>query len=435
VRKMAQRHGLRSDASARFERNLPVTLAELGLKRALYSYQMAAEAKQTTKVYDDLSAPDAVIKIVVDPAHISKILSISVSAADLSKQLPKLGFEVRMQPGNLEVTVPWWRPDVMLAEDLAEEYIRLQGFDDVPSRLPKWQPDSAAADRYWPNLWKTKDALKALGLFEVITYSFVSAEQLQQFGYKLKDHLKLKNPLSSEQAYLRQNLLPSLMTAMVRNQAYRPEFGIYETSQVFIPTEPGKQPLEPKQLGVLIKSKDAYKAAKSGLDRLNNAFNAELKLEVSDHSEFLPSYSASIVNGKDVIGRIGQLHPKYLAGFKAKAGLGYLELDLEKLFEASKPKQYHPISRFPSIYRDLAVVVDRDRLWQDVETAIKSTDLAGVSFLSDYYDTSLGKDKKSLAMRLEMFSLEGTLTDKEADKRLAKIIALLEQRFGAKLRT
>lgn len=435
VRKMAQRHGLRSDASARFERNLPVTLTELGLKRALYSYQMAVGAEQSTKLYDELLKPEVITKIVVDPTHISKILSIPVTAADLSKQLPKLGFEVQAQSDSVEVTVPWSRPDVVLAEDLAEEYIRLQGYDNVPSRLPKWQPDAVAADRYWPNLWKAKDALKALGLFEVITYSFVSAEQLQQFGYTLKDHLKLKNPLSSEQAYLRQNLLPSLMTAMVRNQGYRPEFGIYETSQVFIPTEPGMQPLEPKQLGVLIKSQAAYQGVKAALDRLNATFNADLRLDVTKHSEFLPSYSANIMNGKAVIGRIGQLHPKYLAGFKAKAGLGYLELDLEKLFEASKPYRYHPISRFPSLYRDLAVVVDRDKLWQDVEAAITSTELAGVSFLSDYYDDSLGKNKKSLAMRLEMFSLEGTLTDKEADKRLSKIVVLLEQRFGAKPRT
>jgi len=436
VRKTAKRHNLRSEASARFERSLPANLAEVGLTRALQLYQTELAGEQITTVSDALYEPGELTKIVVEPEHISKVLSIPVSAKDLSRVLPKLGFEVVEETAALAVTVPWWRPDVMLAEDLAEEYIRLVGYDKVPARLPKWQPKALKPDSYWSSLWRAKATLKGLGLFEVITYSFVSKQQLEQFGYKLADHLKLKNPMSQEQAYLRQNLLPSLMTALLRNQGYAIEFGLYEVSQVFVPTKPGQQPKEPKQLAVLYKHPtSAYPIAKAALDQLQASFNTNLRLAIEDQPEFLPSRSAVIKDGTKVIGRIGEIHPRYLTGLRNKANIGYLEIDLEALFAASRAISYQPISRFPSIYRDVSVLVNRDVVWQEVSQVILETELAHPSFLRDYYGSEIDPSKKSLSIRLEISSLDATLTDKEADKRLAQITSLLGRRFGATLRS
>ncbi len=436
VRKMAQRHGLRSDASSRFERSLPPYLAEVGLQRAIYSFEMAAGGKVTTRVADLGPATGRQTKISVLPEHVSKVLSLEVSVADLAEQLPKLGFEVAQQALAATVTVPWWRPDVVLAEDLAEEYIRLVGFDQVQARLPVWKATSLPADNYWPRLWQTKAALKGLGLFEIITYSFVSAQQLQQLGYKLSDHLKLKNPMSTEQAYLRRNLLASLLTTTVHNQLYAPEFGIYEISHTFEPTKAGELPAEPTQLAVLVKTKaNGYAGAKAALDTLAASFRTDIKVQPSSQPEFLPSRSALVKAGSKTIGRIGQLHPKLLADFKGQVSLGYLELDLAALWDAQRPVQYESISRFPSLYRDLAIVVPIKVQWQEVATVISETELARPTFLSDYYDSSLGTGNKSLALRLEMSSLEGTLTDKESSQRLEKITALLSKRFGASLRS
>lgn len=436
VRKMAKRQVVRTEASARFERGLPSTLGEFGLNRALHYFKEHLGSSQTTQVSDTLDTPQELTKVVVEPTHISKILSIPVSAKDLARELPKLGFEVTDANNAVEITIPWWRTDVQIAEDIAEEYIRLVGYDKVPARLPKWQPSAVEADSYWPALWQLKDTMKGLGYFEVITYSFVSKDQLEQFGYKPADHLKLKNPMSSEQAYLRQNLLPSLMTAMVRNQGYRAEVGIYEVSQVFIPTKPGQQPEEPKQLGVLYKGHgSAYAQAKATFDRLQSSFNTGLTLEPADQPEFMPERSALIKSGGKTIGRIGELHPKLLAEFRTKSSLAYLEIDIEAVFAAAQPRHYQPISRFPSIYRDLAVVLARDVMWQDVSRVILAADLATPTFLNDYYDKNLGTGKKSLAMRLEMTSQTATLTDKEANKRLEKIVGLLNHHFNATLRS
>lgn len=432
VRKTAQRHGLRSDASARFERSLPPELAEQGLKRALHLLEQEAEGRQLAQIFDSAPGGGAESRITVDPERLSRILSIEVTPASLMAELPKLGLTVSAEGSSVIVTVPWWRPDLRLPEDIAEEYIRLVGYDQVPARLPKWQPTTASTDRYWPMLWQAKSTLKGLGLFEVITYSFLSLKQLEQFGYEPKDHLKLKNPLSLEQAYLRRNLLPSLLMAAVRNQTYQPEFGLYEVSRVFLARHPHQQPDEPTQLGVLWRHRSAYQSARASLDALAQAFRVELTVEPADQAEFLPTRAAMIKHGGTTIGRIGELHPRFLTDFKAKTNLSYLELNLDQLLSWAQEPHYQPISRFPSLYRDLTIKVKPTVLWQAVAGVINSSGLARPSFLGDYY--APGQNHlKHLTIRLEMSSLEGTLTDREGQARLKKIIDLLARHFGAQV--
>ncbi len=435
IRKTAKRHGIRTEASARFERALAPELGRFGLERCLFSFEQAAAAKQTTAVCEIVLVPSTLTRISVDPEHISRILSLAVSKTALATQLGKFGFETKDAGSSLEVAVPWWRPDVSLAEDLAEEYIRLVGFDGVESRLPKWQPSKAPSDDYWAPVWQAKACLAGLGLFDVITYSFVSQDQIKAFGYKTSDHLKLKNPMSQEQAYLRRNLLPSLYQASLRNQNYRDSFGLYEISRVFIPTKPTQQPTEPTQLAVLCKSRNgAYTAAKEALDGLCRAFNIEVTLTIEAYSEFMPNRSASIKIGTKSLGRIGELHPRYLTEFKSQTNLAYLEIDLLELIQAAREPLYQPISRYPSLLRDLTVIIPTKVMWQDVAGVIADSGLAKATFLNDYYDANLGASNKTLAMRLEMSSLTGTLTTKEASDRLAKIEALLKKHFGASTR-
>lgn len=431
VRKMALRHGLRSDASARFERALPPELAEGGLKRALFLLEHEAGAKQLARPFDSAPATRVLNRIVVDPGILSRVLSIEVTVAGLKQELPKLGFTVTSDGANVSVTVPWWRPDVTLPEDLAEEYIRLVGYDHVPARLPKWQPDQVQTDHYWPRLWLAKATLKGLGLFEVMTYSFLSKEQLERLGYDSKDHLRLKNPLSLEQAYLRRNLLASLLTAAASNQNYANEFGLYEISRVFIPTKPGQQPYEPTHLAGLWRTRtEAYRLAKTALDSLAAAFRLDITIEPHDQPEFMPTRGAVIKIAGNLVGRIGEIHPHLLDDFKGKASLSYLELDFDQLRELAGEPHYQPISRFPSLYRDLTLKVKPRVLWQDVDRVVRASQLATPSFLGDYYDPA-EPSLKHLTIRLEMSSLSGTLTDKEGKERLDKIMALLKHHFDA----
>ncbi|HSX48576.1 MAG TPA: phenylalanine--tRNA ligase subunit beta, partial [Candidatus Nanoarchaeia archaeon] len=171
------------------------------------------------------------------------------------------------------VTAPWWRPDVRTEEDVLEEVGRMVGYDTLKPRLPAWQPTVVKNDRFWPKVWLARSSLQGLGMFEVITYSFVSKQLLQDFSYDLSKHLKLKNPLSTEQEYLRSELLPSLVSAVSRNANYNNDFGLYELSNVYKAKAGDSLPEEPRHLGVV--SRKGYMGVKAALDLLGREFHIE----------------------------------------------------------------------------------------------------------------------------------------------------------------
>ena len=434
VRKMAQRHGLRTEASARFERGLPTELPEVGLERIGGLLAKSLGAMATSAVTDLGTTEVSISRITVSPERLSRILSVTVTAKRLTQLLPRLGFEVTVQSNAaVVVTVPWWRPDAILEEDVAEELIRLIGYDEVPATLPVWRPRRVDPDRFWPQLWRARSTLKGLGLFEIITYSFTSKATLERFGYPVSQHLKVKNPLSIEQAYMRSNLLPSLLATAERNQHFRSDIGLYEVSRVFLPKARGQQPNEPRHLGVLMLGPvDGYEAVKAALDGLAVEFNLALQLKAKVLPEFLLQVAAEVWSGGVRLGIIGQLHSRYLKAFKTAPTVGYLELDLDEVLAQSRPKRYRSISKYPSVWRDLAIIVPESVWWQDVAAAIDRSGLAIPQFLSDYRGPEMVKGTKSLAIRLEMVSQEETLTSQAANQRLDRLVALLKRRFDAR---
>lgn len=339
-------------------------------------------------------------------------------------------------PDFIAVTAPWWRPDIKTEEDILEEIARVEGYDKLPSTLPVWHPQDISFDRLWQKIWSVKAVLKSLQLFEVVTYSFISASQLNRFGRKPEDHLKVKNPLSTEQEYLRQDLLPSLATVASRNTAYAKTFGIYEISKVFLPQRSHKElPTEELRLGILFQTeKKAYPRVKQALESLEEHFHLQLKIERSDAEGFFPGRSGKLVLNGENVGVIGELHPDVLRDLKISGNASYLEIALSPLFSSEKIVQATAKSKFPSIRRDLSLLLPIDVSWQDVREAVTSLELARPSFLSDYYSENLPAGIKSMAVRLDMESSERTLTEQEANDRANQILKKLSRKFGAKLK-
>lgn len=437
VRKTAVRHGLRSEASARFERGMPVQLAPIALARARFILQQAAEVTPLSGVSDSLNATPEANTIKLRPERLPHLLGMNVETAVIQTKLEKLGFEVTTgaKPA-LSVPVPWWRPDVTLEEDLVEEVARSVGYDALPSSLPPWRPRQVRFDAYWSKLWRAKAALRGAGLFDVITYAFVSAEQLESFGRDPKRHLKLKNPLSIEQAYLRSDLLPSLVAVVAKNVRYAKEFGLFEVSRVYQPKPSHKQlPDEPTRLGAVTYGL-GYTGVKGVLDQLAREFNVSLEVKPRKLDGLHPARAAQVEMDGQSLGVIGELHPEIAHHHKLPDRLGYLELDFKQLLAAAREPAYRPISRFPAITRDIAVVLPEKVTWAEVAEAIGRIGLASdVQFLSDYYGDDVGAGNKSLAVRLVIASMQKTLTDQEADQRVEKIFQTLQKSFGAKPRT
>lgn len=330
------------------------------------------------------------------------------------------------------VTVPWWRPDVATETDVLEEVARMVGYDQLPPRLPVWRPKQANFDRRWSQVMEVKNWLAGAGLFEVGTYAFISAEQLEKFGLDAKRHLKLKNPLSQEQAYLRSDLFPSLVTAVSRNAHYSNDFGIFEVSRVFKAGRTGELPEEPTNLGVA--ARGGYVAVKAVLDILASRLHLSPDLKPRKLSGLHPTRSAEVWVDGHKLGLIGEVHPDITRAEKLSGRLGYLELDLGQSLDLARPAQYQALSRFPSAYRDLSLLLKQSITWQEVRQVILQTGAAKPEFLSDYHGEDLSSGHKALAVRLEFTAFDHTLTDKEVEELQTKVIKALERHLAAKLR-
>lgn len=428
VRKTAQRHGIRTDASARIERRLPVELGDRGRAMVVEMLvDMGAKVISGAR-QGAVESPKRVIE--VKPERINSLLGIEVPPKEMIKHLQSLGFTVTGL-AKLKITVPWWRPDVQVAADITEEIIKMVGLDALPATIPAWSPENIQFDTKRALTDKVRELLRAAGLFELTTYSFISEQDLQRFGLSPAKHLKLKNPLSIEQAYMRSSLLPSLVKVMEFNQRYAANFGVSEISRVFVPQ--GKKGALPKELykvGVAVMGD--YYAAKAALDLLARDLRLDLQFKPSKSAEYYPGRQASIYLNGEIIGSIGELHPNLTKNLKGNRSLSFAELELEPIIEAAGAHIFEPISRFPSISRDIAVVVKKSVLWAQLATAIQEHNpTVKLSFQSRYEGKGIPDGQVSLAFRITMSDTQRTLTDAEADEVVEQIMTQLKKDFAA----
>ena len=334
--------------------------------------------------------------------------------------------------GWIAVTIPWWRPDVKSEEDVLEEVIKLVGLDDVAAALPAWRPGDISYDARWLQVWDVRSAMAASGLFEVVTHPFVSQDQLQTLGLDPKQHLKLRNPRSVEQAYLRSSLMPGLLLALARNSVTRVEFGLFEEARVFLPQLRQPPPMEIQRLGVIVQHPtQPYGRAKTILDNLAMAHHLQPSLQASSRLSWLqPGRQAIISVGGQALGYIGQLRSEIGDQLKIKGQVGCLELDLDSWLVAVAPPSFKPISPYQVIRRDLTVVLDQKISWQQVRQLLEVAELSRVSYGGEYHDPALGR-RRALTLQLIIEPEAPGTTDEEANRRVDEVAKLLKQNFGA----
>ena len=443
----SKRLGLRSEASARFEKQLhpDQAIAAQGLAaRLMVDLCGARMVSGTIDVY-----PQPVERriICLRNARVEKLLGESISIADSRNILLALGFDVPGEDACMPVGVPGFRnSDVEREVDLIEEVARIYGLDKLPITLPARERAVGRLTHEQRLRRRAEDALRDRGLFEVVAWSFTAPETVERLRIGDVPLLRLSNPLSEDQSVMRPLLLPGLLDAARRNAAYdRPGASYFESAHVYRLSGPldapegspgGRIPAaERHHLAALVPGD--FFAAKGVLEGVLGALRVRFGVEPGERPFLHPGRAASVLAGDErKIGWIGELHPLVAREWDLPGGSAF-ELDADTIAEiAGGPRDYRPVSTFPAVVQDIAVVVDEDVPAADVERAVAG---AGGELLDRlrpfdvYRGEQVGEGRKSIALRVELRAPDRTLTDDEVSAVRAEIERALGE-IGGQLR-
>ncbi|MCD6391046.1 MAG: phenylalanine--tRNA ligase subunit beta [Dehalococcoidia bacterium] len=463
---------LQSEASVRFGKGLNSELPPLPLKRAtqlILELAGGRAAKGVIDVYPGKSAPKL---ISLTAREVERLSGLKVNIAEVIKVLKALGFECQESNSDLQISTssPYWRSDIKCSADLVEEVVRIIGYEKIPitrlsSPLPSQKSKLSPAIRQRDFKDKLRNILTGFGFQEILTYSLVSLKNLQNLSPNLKLKtmpLKVANPMTREQEYLRITLRAGLLSTLAHNQKFESAgIRLFEIGKVFLPQHPPVIASEAKQSQVereLPKEKEMLCAVLSGLrselswhttkevldffdakgivENILNQLGLKVSFDISDDETLFPGRGANVIAEGDKVGIVGELHPKVGQAFELSGTACLIEIDLEKvLTKITDIKRYQPIPRFPSVTRDIALVVDEQVNYGRVEEIIQRFPLVTKVTLFDlYHGEQIPQGKKSFAIRIIYQSPSHTLTDEEVDQTQEQMLARLNQELGATLR-
>ncbi|MFF4898936.1 phenylalanine--tRNA ligase subunit beta [Streptomyces sp. NPDC001068] len=479
IARTARRHKLSSEASRRFERGVDPQAAAAAAQRTVDLLVLLAGGTADAGV-TEVIAPSAPHTITVAADHPDKVAGVEYGRETVVRRLQEVGCDVYGQD-ELIVTVPSWRPDLFEQNDLAEEVIRLEGYENLPSTLPR--PRSGRGLTHRQRLHRRVGrALAGAGYVEAPNYPFVSEQVFDQLGLAADDParrvVRLTNPLNDEEPALRTSLLPGLLGALRRNDGRGAhDLALFETGLVFLPhAEQGVAghppvdrrptdaelaaldavlPEQPRHVAVVLAGAreqagwwgtgrpadwaDAVEAART----VARETGAELIVRSGQYGPWHPGRCAELAVVADgaerVVGHAGELHPRVVKALGLPARACAMELDLDALERAGHGVPQAPsISAFPVATQDVALVVDRPVPAARVEAALRegAGELLEAIRLFDVYENAaqLGEEKKSLAYALRFRAGDRTLTVDEASAARDAAIALAGERTGAVLR-
>ena len=450
VRQTSRALGLRTEASARFERNLPPELALAGARRAASLIAELAGGKVHREWADEYPRPQEPVRVILRPGLIDDVLGAHVPLEEAESILKRLNFHVKvMGDGEWDVLPPVFRLDVSIPEDLVEEVGRVWGYDRVQPTLPgarrdRWTPLAPSIDR---RLDDTREVLAGAGYTETWNSALVSGERLE--ALKIGAHaMRVLNALTDEMDALRTSLLPSLIDVVALNRDRgRGEVRVFEIASAYLAKvgEKNAQPEEPLRLGVVATAgvtaqdgREAFYRLKSVLDGCMAGLAAPACTYQRAATElFHPGRCAAVVLEGRQLGYIGELHPSVVSGAHIEGRIVAVEIDVQPILDASRIARAQPLPRFPAVERDLAVVVEDPVAAGAILAAIKETAgdlLEQARAFDEYRGAQVPEGRKSIAFTLTFRSPERTLTDAEVDRVMSEIRLGLEKRHGARFR-
>jgi phenylalanyl-tRNA synthetase beta chain len=452
IRKASKDHGLRSEASTRFEKGIDPARTKEALDRAaaLMAEYAGGEVVGGIVEVNTLKEQEVTVAITLD--RINRVLGTAITKDEVATILTNLQFAFTEDNGTFAITVPSRRRDIAIEEDIIEEVARLYGYDRLPATLPVAEAKPGKLTPYQAKRRQVRRYLEDVGLFQAITYSLTSEEKATMFALETAEPIRLALPMSEERSVLRQSLLPHLLEVASYNRARQVEnVAVYETGAVYLANGENELPSEKERLAGVVtgiwhahlwqgekKAVDFYvvKGILDGLFELLGLTN-RIEYKQAKRKHMHPGRTADILLDGKTIGFVGQLHPVVQKDYDLKETYVF-ELALTDLLNAEvEDIRYSPIPRFPSITRDIALVVDENVVAGELQKAIIEAGgelLKEVSIFDVYKGDRLPEGKKSIAFSLRYYDPERTLTDEEVTAVHEKVIQAVEQQFGATLR-
>ena len=454
VRQTARKLGMDTEASRRFERGADCDNVLRAQTRCVELICELAGGIATDDAVDVYPNPVAPRTVNLRPPRVGALTSLKVDEAEMRRILLALGFE----PHDSAYVVPSWRIDVSIEEDLVEEIARHTGYDKIASELPpanlsgEYQP----AERQRRALRRT---LTALGFDEAINLSFIETTRDSDFdfipaftGAEDSALVTLNNPIIEEASRMRPTLLPGLLESVRNNLNHGTrDVSLFESGRIFANLGGGELPLEREALGLISTGlvQDEGRAQgttewsfyefKGALEAAVDAMNlGPLQFAAGDVRHLRGGQSAVISLGDGTpVGSIGRLSETISAAYKFRQTVYVAEIDLTALL-ASRPRsiQYKPLPRYPSVVRDITLLVNRDVTFSQLREAIQSRqieDYAGVKLVGTYEGKNIPEGQRSMTFRVEFRSDQRTLRDEEVEQRNRELIDSLLKEFNAQL--
>ncbi|MBT3184365.1 MAG: phenylalanine--tRNA ligase subunit beta [Nitrospina sp.] len=449
VRQGSKKYGLRSDSSYRFERGVDFNGVVSAQARAVLMMKELAGGEICSGRVDINSETGKLKNVSLRVDRVNQLLGTNFDTAEVVNLLSQLGMKVTKQPErSLEVKIPSFRPDLSREADLIEEIARIDGFDKVDTVYPVAGVRPVRISARQNIIEKAREVFCCAGFAETIHYSFIERVYAEEFktAFASEQVIALKNPLSSDYDTMRTSLLPGLLkTAALNLSKGQKPLKLFEVGSVYSSSATGARTEKAVLSAIVLGPYELtpWKPRSGGYDFYDLKGTLEtlithlhLKLEIfPDSRPFLvPEKSVRVQIGDKELGYLGQMTPEQ--NLVGELDVYALELDLGAL-EKSAPYKFQPIAKFPEIYRDISILVDRSVTSQKVADLILKTGNPLIQKV-ELYDHFAGKkiqaDKKSLTFALSFQSAERTLSDEEVNPLFEKIVQTLKSELGASLR-
>lgn len=444
VRLTAQRVGLRTEASSRYEKGLDYNNTVPAVERACQLVEELGCGENVGGMIDIVGNVTDMKSLPFRPDKINAFLGTDISVEQMVKYFDAL--EIKTDLDKMTVTPPSFRPDLEGEADIAEEVARFYGYDKIPVTLLSGEATCGKKTERQQAQDKIMETLTAMGLYEIYTYTFTSPSIFDKLNVPaesaLRTAVKISNPLGEDTSIMRTTTISSMLDILSRNYNYRNASAkLFEIGKVFIPTEEGKLPDEPFKItmGMYGGGVDFFdlKGICEGLFKNLNVENVKYAA-VTDNPTFHPGRCAKVKAGGKTLGIIGEIHPAVSRKYGIDTPVYIAELDFENVFLNIKTDiKFKELPKFPAVTRDIAMLVDKTVPVADIEEIITKASgklLETLTLFDVYEGEQIPDGKKSVAYSAVYRASDRSLTGEEVQKVFDKAVKNLEHQLGAQLR-